>query len=312
MPSFSADRRHVVWGDQLGYVHRWDTFTGEDRRFRDRAAHAAIVVRGSGDGSRVVSAGEDGAVRLYDVTSGRSRSVPSDGTAKYAVAIDRTGRRIAVAGQGPTIRVHTDGREPSVVLRGHRADVVALSFSPDARHLASGSDDGTARIFDVTTGTTDRTLEGNADTVTSVAYSADGQRIVTGNADGTIRIWSVAGGPPTVIYGHRGAVNTAEFNRAGNRIVSTGEDGTVRVWDAAGGAQLVVLHQYAGANGAAFSSDGHHVVSEGGEGVANTATLRVIACEVCGTFADVLRLSGSRADRKLSTADRKQLLRERP
>jgi WD40 repeat protein len=269
-------------------------------------------VRASADGSRVVSAAEDGAVQLYDVTSGRSRSVPSDRTAKYAVAIDRTGRRIAVAGDGPLIRVHTDGRHADLVLRGHRAAVVALSFSPDARHLASGSDDGTARIFDITTQKTVRKLEGNADTVTSVAYSADGKRIVTGNADGTIRIWSAAGGPATIVYGHRGAVNTAEFNRAGNRIVSTGEDGTVRIWDAASGAPLVVLHQYEGANGAGFSSDGRQVVSEGGEGVANTATLRVIACEVCGTFADVLRLARSRANRKLGAADQTRLLRERP
>jgi WD40 repeat protein/DNA-binding SARP family transcriptional activator len=312
MPSFIADHRHVVWGDQQGYAHRWDTTTGNDRRLPDRAGHAPTVVRASANGSRLVSADEDGAVRLYDLTSGRSQSIPSDTTEKYAVAIDRTGKRIAFSGEGPLIWVHTDGARKPLVLRGHHPPVVALAFSPDAQHLVSGSEDATARIFDLATHKTDRILRGHADTVTSVAYSSDAQRVVTAHADGTIRVWPVARGAPTVLFGHRGAVNTVEFNHAGNRIVSTGEDGTVRVWDTASGAQLVVLHQYEGANGAAFSSDGSRVVSEGGEGTANTATLRVTACEVCGTFADVLRLARTRADRTLSTADQKRLMREGP
>jgi len=311
LPSFSADGRHVVWGNLLGQVHRWDITTQSDRRLPGHAD--AAVARESADGSRIVSAAEDGTVRLYDVKSGRSRPLPSDPTAKYAVAIDRTGRRIAAGGAGGLIRIQAQDGSGLRVLRGNTDDVIGLTFSPDAKHLASASFDGTARIFNVDTGKLERTLR-HPDTVTSVAYSADGARIVTAGADATIRIWPVTGGASNVVvlYGHRGAVNTAVFNRRGDRIVSAGEDGTVRVWDAADGEPLVVLQRREVSTGADFSPDGRRVVSAGGEGVSNSRVVRMSACPVCGPFPDVLRLARSRADRKLSPSDRQRLLADGP
>jgi WD40 repeat protein/DNA-binding SARP family transcriptional activator len=316
-PSFSGDRGHVVWGDERGFVHRWDIAARRDRRLTARAARGRILVRASADGSRLVAVPDDaslaGAVRLYDAKSGRLlRTAPSHMASVYAVAIDRTGRRIAFAGKGPLIRTQAPDGSGRLDLRGHSGDVEGLAFSPDARHLASASADGTARIFDVKTGRLERTLQGHADTVTSVAYSPDGTRIVTADADATIRIWPVKGGAATVLYGHRHAVNVAAFDASGDRVVSTGEDGTVRVWNAAGGEPLVTLHQYAIGNGADVSGDGRLVVSQGGEGLSNSGVLRVIPCEVCGAFADVLRLARSRANRTLSATERQRLLGEQP
>jgi WD40 repeat protein len=303
-PRFSADGRHVVSGDEEGHVHVWTLATGSDRRLPGHGAGQQSVARESADGSRIVSAAADGTVRLYDVRSGRSRRVPAHTIPKSAIAIDRTGRRIAF-GEGPLIQIRADGGGRRV-LRGHTDEVYALDFSPDGTHLASASKDATARIFNVETGKLERTLRGHADAVLSVAYSDDGKRIVTAGTDGTIRIWPVDGGAPTVLYGHQGVVRTAAFNPRGDRIVSAGEDGTVRVWDAAGGVSLVVLQRHELANGADFSRDGR-VVSEGVEGAASRGVLRVSACAVCGPFADVLRLARSRADRTLNAAERRLL-----
>ncbi|HEV7805951.1 MAG TPA: BTAD domain-containing putative transcriptional regulator [Solirubrobacteraceae bacterium] len=313
-PSFSADRQHVVWGDDVGYVHRWDIATGSDRRLSERAAGVAILVQESIDGSRLVAV-PDGlalpaAIRLYAAKSGRLlRSVPSDMATIFAVAIDRSGRRIAVAGKGPRIRIHEyDGG--GRVLHGHTGDVYGLAFSPNGKHLVTASTDGTARIFNADTGESERTLHGHANTVTSVAYSADGEQIVTAGADSTIRIWPAKGGAATVLYGHRGAVNSAVFNSSGDQVVSAGEDGTVRVWDAVSGQSLVILQQYEVASGADVSSNGRLVVSHGGVGIPNRGLLKVTPCEVCGPFSDVLRLARSRANRKLSATSRKRLLGE--
>jgi WD40 repeat protein len=318
-PSFSTDPRYVIWGDALGYVHRWNIDTGRDRRLPDRAAsNAAALVQQSADGSRLVTApaGSEGPVhgeiRLYDAKRNRLlRSAPSNTAQPYAITIDRSGRRVALAGRGPLIRVQADDGSGRIALRGHKGDVYGLAFSPDAKHLASASADGTARIFTLGTAKLKRTLR-HPDPVMSVAYSADGKRLLTGGADAIIRIWPVKGGAPTVLYGHRGAINSAVFNPHGNRVVSAGEDGAVRVWDDATGGSLVVLHQYEVANSAEFSRDGKLVVSQGGEGSSNNGILRVTACEVCGQFAGVLQLAQSRADLRLNTTDRQRLLGEAP
>jgi WD40 repeat protein len=41
---------------------------------------------------------------------------------------------------------------PRATLTGHTDPVLCLALSPDGKHLASGSRDGTARVWDVTTG----------------------------------------------------------------------------------------------------------------------------------------------------------------
>ena len=61
------------------------------------------------------------------------------------------------------------------------------------RHVATGSWDNTARIWDATTGELVRALEGHGPSV-RVAWSPDGRRVATGSSDNTARIWDAATG----------------------------------------------------------------------------------------------------------------------
>jgi len=67
-------------------------------------------------------------------------------------------------------------------LKGHTGEIVALDFSPDGTHLISGSNDGTARIWDLETGR-GRTLAADSESVRWVSYSADNERVATAGAD---------------------------------------------------------------------------------------------------------------------------------
>jgi WD40 repeat protein len=69
-------------------------------------------------------------------------------------------------------------------LRGHAGSVASVAFSPDGGLLATGSDDGTVILWDVTTRQpAGAPLEGHADPVTSVAFSPDGTLLATGSKD---------------------------------------------------------------------------------------------------------------------------------
>ena len=72
-------------------------------------------------------------------------------------------------------------------MEGHTDWVNSVAYSPNGRHIASGSDDCTVQILDAETGDlVAGPMEGHTECIASVAYSPDGRHIVSGSWDQTI------------------------------------------------------------------------------------------------------------------------------
>jgi len=67
-----------------------------------------------------------------------------------------------------------------------------VAISPDSRWIVTGSDDRTARIWDLAAddpSESPRVLSGHQGVVNSVAISPDGRWILTWSKDKTVRVW---------------------------------------------------------------------------------------------------------------------------
>ena len=64
-----------------------------------------------------------------------------------------------------------------------------MALSADGRLLASGSLDGTIRLWETPSGRLLATLQGHTSGIRGVALSADARLLASGSWDGTIRLW---------------------------------------------------------------------------------------------------------------------------
>ena len=128
-----------------------------------------------------------------------------------------------------------DPRASATTLRGHNSLVIAVALSPDGRLAATGSRDGTARIWSLEKGRTIGIALGHHGPVSAVTFSEDGRLLATGGSmeDGNVRVWSVRDPrkPRYVLTKQAAGVNHLSFTPDSKRLASAGEDGSVYLWD---------------------------------------------------------------------------------
>lgn len=209
-----------------------------------------------------------------ELSPGRMVNIPAQGAVElmelsftpeqFEVTVDSTGTPTA----GLAALVQEYQIEP-IVFTGeevsrmtHDDRVTSVAFSPDGRYVVSGSDDSTARVWQVSTGEeVARMIYERGGWVGAVAFSPDGEYVVSAGWDGSVRVWGASTGKEVARMEHEGPVIAVAFSPDGKYVVSGSWDGTARVWEAATGNEVARMTHDAEVLDVAFSPDGSYVVS---------------------------------------------------
>jgi hypothetical protein len=134
--------------------------------------------------------------------------------------------------QGDLALRHVLRLHPRTLARlDHGGSVGAVAFAADGTRVATGSVDGSARVFDVATGAELARLD-HGGPVGAVAFAADGTRVATGSGDGSARVFDAATGAELARLDHGGPVRAVAFAADGTRVVTGSVDGSARVFEA--------------------------------------------------------------------------------
>jgi WD40 repeat protein len=225
----------------------------------------------SGDGRSVATAAQNGAVRIWDLASGRVTStIRGHRGDAYSVSLSPDGRSVASAGADGTVLVSDTrgGHRRRLAIVKPPAFVSSVEFAPHAESLLLAVSDATVRIVPLSGGGRPLILRGHEGPVYSADFDRDGRRVVSASADHSARVWDVARAATTAVLPHAVEVQNAAFSPDGRRVATAAVDGTARIWDARGGGRPVRIR----ADGQSvysvrFSADGRRLLSAGEDGV---------------------------------------------
>jgi WD40 repeat protein len=188
----------------------------------------------SPDGQRLVAGGSGKSPRLWSLDGPQFVEQPLVPVgATYAACFSPDGRHFATA-HAKDARIWDMGSDKAAHILPHPTSVYTMAYHPTSPMVATGCEDGVARLWDASTGKLDDRLLRHPDIVYAVAFSPDGRSLATGCEDGGCRFWDLATGKEVgEPIRHPGSVKSLAFTSDGRTLVTGCADGAVRSWELA-------------------------------------------------------------------------------
>ena len=230
------------------------------------------------DAASLISISEDKTIRIWNVQTGeiikKFEGEIGDGYEGmlYASALSPNGKLLAVGGyqvstqkENYVIIVDIEKGVQVATAMGHSDAITSLSFTGSGQFLASGSSDGTVRIWkmeDLPNLKTVATLAVGAP-VSSVTFSRTTQDLAVASDSKDILVFPLNGlragethFTPKTLHKHRGFVNKVAYSPDGAYLASSGYNNDLILWNAKGDVVLDMDKLKHPVTAFAFSFDG--------------------------------------------------------
>ncbi|REJ73311.1 MAG: hypothetical protein DWQ29_19190 [Planctomycetota bacterium] len=151
----------------------------------------------------------------------------------------------------------------------HEGWVRCLAVSPDGRLLATGSEDGSVRVWTMDGGELAAPVMQHGSPVRNIAFSPDAGRLYAAAEQGLIQTWDLSNGRPAAAdIEHPGKLRDLALSPDGEWLLTGGNDGVGRLWSTSDGTLNERAFQHgARINAVGFSGDGQRAITAGHDGL---------------------------------------------
>jgi WD40 repeat protein/transcriptional regulator with XRE-family HTH domain len=182
-----------------------------------------------------------------------------------AMAISKSGQYWAAISRRGEVRVwREEGKLLHLAWQAHTDTAYAFALSPDEHTLASGSDDGSIKLWDVESGALLWSGWHPQGTM-RLAFSPNGSLLASGGGDATVRLWNAKLGTLLEELPHPSLLVSLAFSPDGRLLASGDVAGTIRLWAIPHSKQATCVQTLAGHRiwvpRLAFSPDGSRLAS---------------------------------------------------
>ena len=213
----SSDGQYIATGGEDSKVKLWNSFSGFC--FITFSEHIAPVTgvkfAGKGNGKAIISSSLDGTIRAHDLLRYKNfRTLTTPTPAQLTtLAVDASGE-VVCAGSLDPFSIYTWSLQSGHlldVLSGHEGPIACMHFADGSSTLATGSWDGTLKLWDVYESRCIETFEHGCD-VLATAFRPDGKEICTAATNGNLYFWDVETGQQTGIIDGRRDISGGRFS----------------------------------------------------------------------------------------------------
>jgi WD40 repeat protein/serine/threonine protein kinase len=210
----------------------------------DKPASAIVFTP---DGGTMISAGQDGAILVWDVADPGAVDEPvelgrSDDIV-WEIDISPDGSLAVTAGEDGIVQLwdmEATGPAGEPLFDSAR-DALSAQFSPDGTIVLAGNGRGELMGWDVATREPlFEPFNAHDSDLWEIVFSPNGQMIATASSDGRTRLWDLEGSLLAEPFGGSEDVRGVQFFDDGRLLVAGDERGLVRVWDIAGEEETLV------------------------------------------------------------------------
>jgi len=189
--AFSPENNLAVLAGSRGNSPKlWNTLKGEQTDSFQGHTDEVYLVAISNDGSKILSASNDGTVKVWNVKSGKAAHTFQENQV-WSAAFSPDASKFLMGGESIVKLFDANNGKEISTFNGHSGRVYSVAFSPNGKEALSGGHDGTIKMWNIESGVETHTFKAHSDVVSSLAFSPNGNQVISGSYDKTLKLWEI-------------------------------------------------------------------------------------------------------------------------